>query len=193
MQAKVAEAMIRAASDDHSEKPAFAAVARLYADLGRRFTAASLASRDEAGCLRRAGELRSTGIGGARLGSRRADVLRRLGVPAERTAQSMRYCVQGGGKLLMAFDAGGRLRLAASTSFSTHIRGLRTGSSLVHVKRIYPRARWIGKQLLRASRTSRVVFGSCSCGALAFVAVTNLSSPAKIRYYASKAGVPRAR
>jgi hypothetical protein len=93
----------------------------------------------------------------------------------------------------MAFDTRGRLRLAASTSFSTHIHRLRTGSSLRHVKRVYPRARWIGKQLLRANRRSRVVFGSCSCGALAFVAVTNARSPAQIRFYARRAGVPRAR
>jgi hypothetical protein len=179
--------------DDYSEKPAFATVAKLYADLGRKFPAGTLAERDSGGCLRRAGELRGVGIGAARLGARKADVIRRLGVPTEHTASSLRYCVDGGGKLLMAFDARARLRLAASTSFSTHIHKLRTGSSLVRVKRVYPQALWIGKQLLRASRRSRVVFGSCSCGTVAFVAVTNASSAAQIRYYAGLAGVPRAR
>ena len=227
MQAKVAEVMIRAASDfrgtynvsdyrwfnlrdanttdaavaqhfgllrdDYSAKPAFATVARLYDELGRKFPAASLGARGSGGCLRRAGALRSAGIGGARIGSRKADVLRRLGVPAEHTAQSMRYCVEGGGKLLIAFDLSGRLRLAASTSFSTHIHRLRAGSSLTRVKRVYPHARWIGRQLLRAGPRSRVIFGSCSCGALAFVAVTDLRSAAKVRYYAKQAGVPRAR
>jgi hypothetical protein len=85
------------------------------------------------------------------------------------------------------------LRFAASTSFSTHVHRLRTGSSLRRVKRVYPHARWIGKRLLRARSGSRVVFGSCSCGSVAFVAVTNLRSAAQIRYYAKKAGVPRAR
>ncbi|HEX6711877.1 MAG TPA: hypothetical protein VF066_00785 [Thermoleophilaceae bacterium] len=179
--------------DDYSEKPAFATVAKLYAELGRKYPAETPAARDSGGCLRRAGELRGAGIGAARLGSRKADVIRRLGTPTAQSAHSFRYCVDGGGKLLMAFDTKGRLRLAASTSFSTHVRRLRTGSSLRHVKRVYPRALWIGKQLLRANRRSRVVFGSCSCGALAFVAVTNARSPAQIRYYARRAGVPRAR
>jgi hypothetical protein len=179
--------------DDYVEKPAFQVVAKLFADIARRNSSpGTLGARDDAGCLRRAGELRGTGIGAARLGNRKADVIRRLGLPAGRTAQSMRYCVDGGGKLLMAFDSAGRLRLAASTSFSTHIHRVRTGSSLRRVKRVYPHARWIGKRLLRADRNSRVVFGSCSCGSVAFVGVTNARTAAQIRYYARQAGVPRA-
>jgi hypothetical protein len=179
--------------DDYTEKPAFAAVANAFAAVGRKFPVGTLGARDSAGCLRRAGALRGAGIGAARLGSRKADVIRRLGVPTAHTATALSYCVDGGGKLLMAFDNRGRMRLAASTSFSTHVRGLRTGSSLRHVKRVYPHALWIGKRLLRARRGSRVVFGSCSCGSVAFVAVTNARSAAQIRYYARRAGVPRAR
>jgi hypothetical protein len=173
--------------DDYVEKPAFQVVAKLFAQIARRNPAsATLGARDEAGCLKRAGQLRGAGIGAARLGSRKADVIRRLGLPAGRTAQSMRYCVDGGGELRMAFDTAGRLRFAASTSFSTHIHRVRTGSSLRRVKHVYPHARWIGRQLLRASRTSRVVFGSCSCGSVAFVAVTNARSVGQIRYYARR-------
>src|SRR3954470_12764244 len=130
--------------DDYSEKPAFATVAKLYAELGRKFPADNPAARDDAGCLRSAGRLRGSGIGGVRLGSRKADVIRRLGVPTAHSASSLRYCVDGGGKLLMAFDHSGRLRLAASTSFGTRVRRLRTGSSLRSVKRVYPHAVWIG-------------------------------------------------
>jgi hypothetical protein len=120
-------------------------------------------------------------------------VIRRLGVPTEHSASSLRYCVRSGGKLVMAFDHGGRLRLAASTSFGTRVRKLRTGSSLARVKRVYPHARWIGKQLLRASRKSRVVLGSCSCGSVSFVGVTNARTPAQIRFYVKRAGLPRSR
>jgi hypothetical protein len=120
-------------------------------------------------------------------------VIRRLGVPTEHSGATLRYCVDGGGKLQMAFDDHGRLRLAASTSFSTHVRKLRTGSSLRHVKRVYPHARWIGRGLLRAGRRSRVIFGSCSCGSVAFVAVTNARSAGQVRYYVRRAGLPRAR
>jgi hypothetical protein len=179
--------------DDYTEKPAFATVAKLYAELGRRFPAQAPAARDDGGCLKRAGALRGSGIGGVRLGSRKADVIRRLGVPTEHSASSLRYCVQSGGKLVMAFDHRGRLRLAASTSFGTRVRKLRTGSSLARVKRVYPHARWIGKQLLRASRTSRVVLGSCSCGSVSFVGVTNARTPAQIRFYVKRAGLPRSR
>jgi hypothetical protein len=177
--------------DDYGEKPAFAAVAKLFAELGRRTPASSPAVRASDGCLRRAGALRSAGIGAARLGSRKADVIRQLGLPTTSAAQRLRYCVDGGGALMMAFDTRARLRLAASTSFSTRVHRLRTGSSLTHVKRVYPKAFWIGKRLLRAARGSRIVFGSCSCGSLTFVAVTNLRTPAQIRRYARIAGVPR--
>ncbi|HEX4720680.1 MAG TPA: hypothetical protein VH300_19320 [Thermoleophilaceae bacterium] len=174
--------------DDYSEKPAFAVVANLFGALGRQYPAGA---RTGSGCLRRAGTLHSTGIGGARIGSRRGDVIRRLGVPTAQTAGSMGYCVDGGGKLAMAFDRRGRLRLAASTSFSTHVHRIRTGSSLIRVKRAYPRAFWIGKRLLRARRGSRVLFGSCSCGSVAFVAVSDARTAAKLRYYARRAGLTR--
>jgi hypothetical protein len=105
----------------------------------------------------------------------------------------MSYCIDGGGKVLMAFDGRGRLRFAASTSFSTHVHGLRTGSSLVRVKHVYPHAFWIGRLLLRADHGSRVVFGSCGCGSVSFVAITNLRTAAQIRDYAARARVPRAR
>src|SRR3954451_21095074 len=179
--------------DDYSEKPAFATVAKTFAEVARKYPAKGLGQRTDGGCLRRAGALRGSGIGGARLGSRKADVIRRLGAPTGQTARALRYCVDGGGKLVMAFDRRGRLRLAASSSFSTRVRKLRTGSSLRHVKRVYPHAYWIGKSLLRARRGSRVLFGSCSCGSVSFVAVTNVKNAPKIRYYAKKAAVPRAR
>jgi hypothetical protein len=179
--------------DDYSPKPAFATVARLFGELGRRYPAGTQGERDQGGCLRRTGPLRRSGIGAARLGARKADVIRRLGVPTEHTASALRYCVDGGGTLLMAFNPAGRLRLAASTSFSTRIHRLRTGSSLTHVQRVYPHARWIGKRLLRAGRRSRVVFGSCSCGSVAFVAVTDARTAGQTRHYARRAGVPRAR
>jgi hypothetical protein len=179
--------------DDYTEKPAFAVVAKLFAELGSREGGATLGNGASASCLKRAGAASAAGIGVVRLGISKANVLRRLGLPAQQSAQAMRYCVDGGGKLLMAFDTHGRLRLAASTSFSTRIRKLRTGSSLVRVKHAYPHAFWIGKQLLRAGHGSRVVFGSCSCGSVSFVAITNVRTPPKIRYYAKLAGVPRAR
>ncbi|MEA2483250.1 MAG: hypothetical protein QOC55_1197 [Thermoleophilaceae bacterium] len=178
--------------DDYSEKPAFAVVAKLFAQVGRKFSSGAGGGRTSGACLRRTGALRGTGIGAVRLGSRKADVIRRLGLPTAQSAQYLRYCVDGGGKLVMAFDTSSRLRLAASTSFSTRVRGLRTGSSLRHVKRVYPHAYWIGKRLLRAKRGSRVVFGSCRCGSVSFVAVTNLKTARQIRHYArSVARLPR--
>jgi hypothetical protein len=179
--------------DDYSEKPAFQVVAKLFGQLGSRDTRGAPDVQAPASCLRSAGAAHGVGIGAARLGRRRADVLRRLGAPAQQAASWMSYCIDGGGKLLMAFDDAGRLRFAASTSFSTHIHRLRTGSSLVRVKDVYPHAFWFGRLLLRADHGSRVVFGSCSCGSVSFVAITNLRTAAQIRYYAARARVPRAR
>jgi hypothetical protein len=177
--------------DDYSAKPAFAVLAKLFAGLGRKYPPGTAGARSSSGCLRRAGDLRRAGIGAARLGARQADLIRRLGAPASQSAASLRWCVDGGGELRAAFDARGRLRLTASTSFSTHVHKLRTGSSLQHVKRVYVHAFWIGKRLLRASHGSRVVFGSCSCGSVAFVAITDLRRPAQIRAYVRRVGLPR--
>jgi hypothetical protein len=177
--------------DDYTPKPAFAVVASLFKSISAK--GGTLGVRQQPSCLRRAGRATRAGIGAARLGKTKAYVLKRLGAPVAQGAHSMRYCVSGGGKLLLAFDGPGRLRMVASTSFSTRVHSLRTGSSLRHVKRVYPHALWIGKKLLRAKRGSRVVFGSCSCGSVAFVAVTNAGSRGRIRYYAKRAGVPRAR
>src|SRR3954454_3830530 len=179
--------------DDYTEKPAFATVRKVYAEIARRYPAGTQGQRNSNGCLRHAGTLRRTGIGQARLGSRQADLIRRLGPPVTRSAAQLRYCVDGGGKLLLAFDKRGRLRLAASTSFSTRVHRLRTGTSLRRVKRVYPHARWIGRRLLRASRHSRVVFGACSCGSVSFVAVTKAGSNARVRYWVRRVGLRRAK
>lgn len=179
---------------DYTEKPAFAVVAGLFRELSVKGGGGGVlgAGGSSPRCLHRAGAASGAGIGKAQLGRRKADLLRRLGVPTQQSAHAMSWCVEGGGKLLAAFDSAARLRFVASTSFSTRLRRLRTGSSLQAVKRVYPHAFWIGKRLLRAGHGSRVVFGSCSCGSVAFVGVTNVRKPASIRYYARRAGVPRA-
>jgi hypothetical protein len=174
--------------DDYSEKPAFAVVANLFHAISTR---GQVSAAQQSRCLGDSGPASRGGIGRARLGMSKATVTARLGPPAERSRYAMRYCVNGGGELRLAF-AGGRLHFVASTSFSTHIHRIRTGSSLLRVKHVYPHAYWIGKRLLRASRRSRVVFGSCSCGSVAFVAITDARSRGLIRYYAKRAGLPRA-
>jgi hypothetical protein len=178
--------------DDYTPKPAFPVVAGLFHSLSAKGAVAGV-RRSTARCLGNSGAARKAGIGRVRLRMRKANVLRSLGAPAVQSAQAMSYCVNGGGKLLIAFDTAARVRFVASTSFSTRIHRIRTGSSLRRVKRVYPHALWIGKRVLRAGRGSRVVFGSCSCGSVAWVAVTDAGSPARIRYYAKRAGVPRAR
>jgi hypothetical protein len=179
--------------DDYTPKAAFAVVKKDFGQFSVKSAPSTRGARSAGGCLRRTGLLDKGGIGAARLGAARAVIIRKLGSPAQRGAHSMRYCVEGGGSMFMALDARNRLRLAASTSFSTYINHIRPGSSLFHVKRAYPHAFWIGKQLLRAGHGSRVLFGSCSCGSVAFVAVTDAHTPAKMRYWARRAGVPRAR
>ena len=175
--------------DDYVEKPAFAVVASLFHAISEK--GGTLAAHDAARCLGDSGPASRGGIGRARLGASKGQVIGRLGTPVSQSRYAMRYCVNGGGEVLLAFDGRGRLRFVASTSFSTHIHRIRTGSSLLRVKHVYPHAFWIGKRLLRAGHGSRVVFGSCSCGSVAFVAITDALRPGRIRYYAGRAGLPR--
>jgi hypothetical protein len=176
--------------DDYTDKPAFAVVARLFGAISEK--GGALGAHASARCLGSSGPATRGGIGRARLEATKGDVIGRLGPPTSQTAHAMRYCVNGGGVLRLAFDGHDRLRFVASTSFTTHIHRIRAGSSLLRVKHVYPHAFWIGKRLLRAGHGSRVVFGSCSCGSVAYVAITDIRGAASIRYYAGRAGLPRA-
>lgn len=169
--------------DDYTPKAAFAVVAKLFPEVSMKGAGAPPPGSV---CMRRTGRVTKRGIGAARLGLTKAQVLRRLGTPLAQGRHSLKYCVSGGGVLTVTLDAAGYVRFVKSTSFSSRLGRLRPGSSLRAFKRAYPHAVRIGRRLVRTTRRSRFVFGTCACGSAAFIAVTNADSAAKIRYYAKR-------
>jgi len=123
-------------------------------------------------CLPARLRVRARGVDFVRLGRRRA----RLAHPARRvgTLRASRFCVAGVGSRAVRAAHGkrGRTRLVRTTAPGHRARGVGPGSSTTELEAAYPRAPRIGSRLRRATRTSRVVFGTAR-GRVRFVAVAD--------------------
>jgi hypothetical protein len=103
------------------------------------------------------------GIGGVRLGMRRAAARRALGLPVTESARWMTWCFDGGGRLAAALGARGvDLVLTDAAPFDTH--GIRAGT--------------------RARTARRLLHGGLRRGRVAYLAVTrpSLSPRRALRY-----------
>jgi hypothetical protein len=89
------------------------------------------------GCLSARGRFKRSGVGRIRLGQSFQALLYAAGQPASRPGRSYRYCVAGGRKLSVVFNARGRVAMVV-----TNARGYRHG---IHRGRHFVRARgWVG-------------------------------------------------
>jgi hypothetical protein len=110
-------------------------------------------------CLPRVSRLGSRGIGPVRLGRTRAAVLVATGLPARSARRVERYCLEGGGKLLVSFSRTDRARLAVVMAPGPLARGIGRGSSVRRLLGRYPAARATLRGVLAASRGSAALFG----------------------------------
>jgi dienelactone hydrolase len=144
------------------------------------------------GCLTRRSPIRRRGIGLVRLRLTRRALARRTPAPRRRTRRSWRWCVEGGsGTVRAGFSRGGRVALVVTTARGHGNRGVRRGTSLRRTRRAYPRVRSLGRGLLRAGPSSRLVIGSRR-GRVRFVAVasrTLIRNPRALRRHLRYAGV----
>lgn len=143
------------------------------------------------GCLPRTARVSSAGLAGVRVGQRRARVIQRAGAPAHRSRGALRYCVEGGGRVLLSFARDGRLRLVATTALRHRIRRIGVGTRVSNVRRRFGGTRRLGPGLLTMGRSSRVVLGHRS-GRVTFVAVAGRREarrPALVRYHLRRAGI----
>jgi hypothetical protein len=102
-------------------------------------------------CLPRRWRVGSSSIGLVRLGRTQAQTLARVGAPSRRTARTFRYCVRGGGRVLVAFSGRDAARLVVTTA---HRRArIGRGSRLSTLSRRNPRRMGGGFY-----RTGQVVF-----------------------------------
>ena len=103
----------------------------------------------------------SRGIGSFRVGETRTSLVRRLGAPNFAQGLAFRYCVRGGGRLLVAFSRGGRVRLIASTAPGHRYRRVGRGTSRRTLLRTFRRARTVRRGFIAADRRgsgARIIF-----------------------------------
>ncbi len=120
-------------------------------------------------CLARGLVVTTRRVGRIKIGHRRGRVLRRAGQPETRTRRSFRYCVLGGGKVLVSFAPSGKAQVIVSTA---RRRGARVGrgTPLRKLRRAYGKPRRVAPGLFRARRSGRIRFGVAR-GRVRYVAV----------------------
>ena len=111
-------------------------------------------------CFARSLRVGARSIGRLSLRSTRALVGRRIGPPARTARGVLRYCVRGGGSVVTAFDATGRVALAATTARGHRRARIGRGSTLRALTKQF------GKRLRSAGPGVRRVAGGSSKGVL---------------------------
>jgi len=126
-------------------------------------------------CFPRSLRVGARSIGRLSLRATRDRVGRRIGPPARTARGVLRYCVEGGGSVVTAFDAKGRVSLAATTARGHRRQKIGRGSSLKALdKQFGRRLRSAGQGVRRvASGTSRGVLFGVRRGKVTFVAVAD--------------------
>ncbi len=122
-------------------------------------------------CLPRSLRVGDSGVGALRVGLRRAAMLARVrGVSAVRGRRTLRFCVTGGGRVVVVFSRPGRAQLVVTDARRHRARSVGAGTPLRTVRRAYPRLRRVARGVYRAGPTSGVVFG-IGRGRVRYVAV----------------------
>lgn len=140
-------------------------------------------------CLPARAAIGPRSIGAVRLGLTRAALARRLPGAKRRSARSLEWCVDGGGRVVAVLS---RRRVALVTSSATGHgrRGVHPGSSRAALERAFPRARKVGAGLFRANPGTRLLF-AMRRGKVARVVVASRATirrPARLRRQLRLAG-----
>ena len=125
------------------------------------------------GSCRVAGGRVDRGIGGLRLGMKRASARQKLGAPTTESARYATWCMTGGGNLVAAFDrsgAAGRVVLVLTTAPPFDARGFRTGSKSYKARRGLRGERAIAKNVLAMKRRKDVLIAGLASGRVSYVA-----------------------
>jgi len=123
----------------------------------------------------------ATGIGPLRRGLTRRQTRQRAGEPARESKAALRYCVRGGGRAYVAFDARGKARMVVSVAKGHRIRGIGRGTSVKSMRRRLSGERRIGrKQYVARVGRGQVVFG-VKRGRVRYVAVVGRPQARNLR------------
>ena len=157
-------------------------------------TEATIPSR----CFGRSLKVSKNAIGKLRLRTTRDRVGARFGPPGRTARGVLRYCVKGGGKVLIAFSSKGRVQLAATTAKGHRRLRIGKGSTERSLRRAFGRrlrSAGSGVRRIAGGPSRQVVFG-VRRGRVTFVAVADRSLIANrkaLRSQLRRAGLVRAR
>jgi hypothetical protein len=135
-------------------------------------------------CFARRLNVGTRSIGRVSVRATRDLVGRRLGAPARTARGVLRYCVKGGGRVLVAFDAKGRVSLAATTARGHQRLKIATGTPATTLQRRFGRrlrGALPGVRRVTSGSSRRLLFG-VRRGKVTFVAVAD---PALLRHRAA--------
>jgi hypothetical protein len=123
----------------------------------------------------------ATGIGPLRRGLTRRQTRARAGEPARESRAALRYCVRGGGRAYVAFDARGKARMVVSVAPRHRVRGIGRGTKVRSMRRRLSGERRIGrKQYVARIGRGDVVFG-VRHGKVRYVAVVGRPQAGNLR------------
>jgi hypothetical protein len=149
-------------------------------------------------CFPRRLKVLPNAIGSLKLRTARDRVGARFGPPGRTARGVLRFCVTGGGKVLIAFSSKGTVQLAATTAKGHRRLRIGTGATEKALRRTFGRrVRSAGSGLLRvAGGSSRQVVFGVRRGRVTFAAVANrtlLANRRALRSQLRRAGLVRAR
>ena len=122
-------------------------------------------------CLGTALRVTRRSLGPLGLGLHGSKLLVRAGSPRRVSGRAWRYCAGASGAAYAVFSAEGRVRLAATTGRVQGTHGIRRGSRLADLERVFPRARRLTRKLIAAGRGGLVL--GLAAGKVRFVAVAD--------------------
>jgi hypothetical protein len=111
----------------------------------------------------------------ASVGARRATVLRRLGRPRARRRNVWRYCVRGGGRVLLVFSKRKRVAFVASTARRHRRQGVGPSTTVRRLRAVFRRVgvrALAGGLRVRRGSSRQVLFGTRR-GRVRYVAVAD--------------------
>ena len=137
-------------------------------------------------CLPRRARVHRRSLARIRLRARSRTVAKQVGGPTRKRRRVWRYCVNGGGKVLVVFSRRKRV-VFISTTARRHRRGkVHRGTSLRRLRRVY-RRRGLTRVAPRLFRSGTVLFG-VRRGKVRFVALASARArPGQLRRYLRRA------
>ena len=173
-----------------------AGVNRIKLVLGRGTEIAQvdiMGGRSGPACLARAPAARANSLAGFLPGTSSAAVLGSIGVPGARSRLVWRYCVTGGGQLVVVFPRHGGASMIATTARGYRLDGIGPGSSLASLHRRYGLTglRAVGSRLLVTPGGQVFIVRSGRVTAVALIGRSVLAKPGALQAAARLAALGR--